>query len=92
MSRFVSEARDFRPAGEPRPIFATEDLLKTLGVSDQDRVEQQRAVDDWLSRNEPHELLAYMLVQDGFVWAVPTETCRTTCQTNYGGRARTTAD
>jgi len=71
VSRFVSEARDFRAAGEPRPIFATEDLLNTLGVSDQDRVEQQRAVDDWLSRNEPHDLLAYMLVQDGFVVGSP---------------------
>lgn len=67
MSRFVSEVRDFRPAREPRPIFATKNLLKTFGVTDEDRVEQQRAVDHWLTRNDPHELLAYVLVREGFL-------------------------
>ena len=67
MSRFVSEARDFLPAGEPRPIFTTRDLLKALGVVDSGRGEQEGAVSAWLRANAPHQVLAASLRLDGFL-------------------------
>ena len=67
MTRFMGEAEDFRQPGERLRVLVTRDLLDTLGVADRPRVEQERVVREWLVANEPHQLLAISLRQDGFI-------------------------
>jgi hypothetical protein len=64
---FHGEAEDFRQPGEPRRVIVTRDLLDVLGVADRPRLYQQRVVREWLVGNEPHQLLALSLRQDGFM-------------------------
>ena len=67
MSRFVGDARDFRKPGEPRALVLTADLLDELGVAGCGRDDQARAVKQWLADNEPNNLLALSLREDGFL-------------------------
>ncbi len=69
MSRFPGEAEDFRQPGEGRQVLVTRDLRDALGVADRPRVEQERVVRGWLVANEPHQLLAISLRQDGLMAA-----------------------
>jgi len=67
VSRFIGEADDFRKPGEPRRLVITDDLLDELGVAGAPRDEQERAVKGWLAHNEPHQVLALSLREDGFL-------------------------
>ncbi|MHB1910461.1 MAG: hypothetical protein ACYCTI_00190 [Acidimicrobiales bacterium] len=67
MSRFIGDERDFRRPGQARVLVLTEDLLEELHVTDRPRVDQERAVRDWLGDHEPGQVLALSLQQDGFV-------------------------
>lgn len=67
MSRFVGDAQDFRRPDESPVLVITEDLLEELSVSKSARVEQERAVKQWLADNEPNKVLARSLREDGFV-------------------------
>jgi hypothetical protein len=60
------DAEDFSRPGEPRRLIITEDLLDDLDAVDRPRDEQQLAVDDWLARNRPRQILALSLRKDGF--------------------------
>lgn len=67
MSRFIGDERDFRRPGQARVLVFTEDLLEELHVTDCPRVDQERAVLDWLGDHEPGQVLVLSLQHDGFV-------------------------
>lgn len=69
MSRFVGDPEDFRKPGGPRRLVVTSDLLLELGVGDSPRPEQEQAVRQWLTENEPPKVLAVSLRDDGFLSA-----------------------
>ena len=67
MTRFIGDPEDFRNPDEPRHLVVTADLLVELGVADEDRSEQERAVRHWLADNEPPKVLAASLRAEGFL-------------------------
>lgn len=67
MSQFVGDSEDFQGPGQPRQLVVTADLLHQLCVVDRPRPDQERAVRQWLSKNQPPKVLAASLRSDGFL-------------------------
>ena len=84
----MGEAEDFRLLGEPRRILVTRDLIEELGVTGQPRGEQEACRQGLACYQRAAQGTGPLTVSR----RSSTRTCQTACQTNYGGRARMTAD
>lgn len=66
MSRFVGDARDFRRLDEPRVLCSPRTCSKSSTSSVTRETSKERAVRTWLADNEPNQVLARSLFEDGF--------------------------